>query len=195
MRGITLIAKNCFKLAVALALAACVIRPDAAQAQARVNDSLAIENSSFSIPGKVVASSTDSEFRINPVNGSIQRTYGNSQLIGNPNSVALPTVTITCDRSILSQANCGRNTVLTVTISSTASGRAAFNSFEISPLSGSVTYGPMTRNGNQLSFTITFNSNSRPNVVSFRLGGSVLVSTTGATGNLSLPYTVTISRP
>lgn len=195
MRGITFLAKNCFKLAVPLALTACVIRPDAAQAQARVNDSVAIQNSTFSIPGKVVASSADSEFRINPINGSIQRTNGNAQLIGNPSSAAMPTVTITCDRSILSQANCGRNTVLTVTVSSTASGRARLASFEIFPLSGSVTYGPMTRNGNQLSFTITFDSNTRPNVVSFRLGGTVVVSTSGATGNLSLPYTVSISRP
>lgn len=194
MPSITLLAKNCFKLAVPLALAACIIRPDAAHAQ-RVTDSVRITNGDFTIPGRVVSSANQSEFRIDPQNGQIQRTAGDAILFGGPPLASLPMVTITCDRSILSSTNCGRNTVMTVTVSSSSNGRARIGSFDIAPVAGSATFSPMTRNGNQVSFTITFNSNNRPNVASFNLGVSVLITTSGATGDIPLPYTVTISRP
>lgn len=194
MPSIRLVAKNCFKLAVPLALAACIIRPDAAHAQ-RVTDSVRITSGDFTIGGLVVASATQSEFRVDPQNGAIRRTSGDAIFIVGPASVSLPMVTITCDRSILSSTNCGRNTVMTVTVSSSSNGRARISSFDIAPVPGSATFSPMIRNGNQVSFTITFNSNNRPNVASFNLGVSVLVTTSGATGEMPLPYTVTISRP
>jgi hypothetical protein len=44
-----------------------------------------------------------------------------------------------------------------------------------------------------ISFTLTFTANNRPNVATFMLGFDVVIDASGQTGNIPLPYTVTIS--
>jgi len=57
-----------------------------------------------------------------------------------------------------------------------------------------VTWGATTTSGNQLSFNVTF-TDAKNTVASFKLGMTVSIEASGATGAIALPYTVTISRP
>lgn len=192
MFGTRFVATYWSRIIVLLALAICVVYPETAYAQS--SDTVAITGANFALPRVVVPNETASTIRANPSNGSIQRVNGNAQFMG-PSQISVPTVTITCDRSVLSSSNCNRNTVMSVTISSTSSSRARLSMITVSPMSGSVTYGPMVRNGDQVTFNLTFNANRGPQTASFRLGFDVVLSASQQTGSMLMPYTVTISRP
>lgn len=192
MFGTRFVATYWSRITALLAVAICVVYPETAYAQS--SDSAAITSANFALPRVVAPSGTASTIRVNPSSGSVQRVNGNAQLLGQFQT-GIPTVTITCDRSVISSSNCNRNTVMSVTISSTSSARARLSMITVSPVSGQVTYGPMVRNGDQVSFTLTFTQNRGPQTASFRLGFDVVLAASGATGNIPLPYRVTISRP
>jgi hypothetical protein len=196
MFGMDAKAKDLCKAAALLVLAAGIVRPDAAQAQrAQTFDSVTIDQESLPNLGKVIPINSAASFRVDPSTGSITRISGNAVRPGNSSTVSTPTVTITCNRSILSSAVCSKNTVMAVTISSTSSARARISAFAISPVPGApVTWGATTTSGNQLSFNVTF-TDAKNTVASFKLGMTVSIEASGATGAIALPYTVTISRP
>ena len=189
-------AKNWARAAALLVLAAGIVQPDAAQAQrAQTFDRVTINQTSLPNLGKVIPiGSASTSFSIDPASAVVTRISGNAQRSG-PSVVTLPTVTINCDRSLLSSAVCSKGTVMGVTISSTSSARAQITAFAITPVAGSpVTWGATTTSGNQLSFNITF-TEPKNTVASFKLGMTVQVSSSGNSGDIALPYTITISRP
>lgn len=196
MFGMDAEAKVWRRAAILLALTAGIVRPDTVQAQrAQTFDRVTIDQTSLPALGKIIPLNSAATYRVDPATGSLSRISGNAVRVGNNSTVSTPTVTITCDRSILSSAVCSKGTVMAVTISSTSSARAQITAFTIAPVPGAqVTWGSATTSGNQLSFNITF-SDAKTTVASFKLGLTVQITASGATGDIALPYTVTISRP
>ena len=196
MSGMNAEAKIWRRAAVLLVSAAWIICPDAAQAQrAQTFDRVTIDQTSLPVLGKIIPLNSAATYRVDPATGDISRISGNAVRVGNNSIASVPTVTISCDRSILSSAVCSKGTVMGVTISSTSSARAQITAFAISPVPGApVTWGATTASGNQLSFNITF-TDAKTTVASFKLGLTVQIAASGATGDIALPYTITISRP
>lgn len=196
MFGMNSVAKDWGRAAALLVLAAGIVRSDPAEAQrAQTFDSVTIDQTSLPVLGKIIPINSAATYAVDPSTATISRISGNAIRVGQSGAVSIPTVTITCDRSVLSSAVCGKGTVMAVTISSTSSARARITAFSISPVAGApVTWGATTTSGNQLSFNITF-TDAKTTVASFKLGMTVQIAASGATGNIALPYTVTISRP
>ena len=195
MFGMEAEGKSWRRAAVLLVLAAGIVCPGAAQAQrAQTFDRVTIDQTSLPALGKVISNNSVSTFRIDPATASIVRISGNAIRTRN-GTVSIPTVTINCDRSVLSSTVCSKGTVMGVTISSTSSSHAQITAFAINPVAGSpVTWGATTASGNQLSFNMTF-TDAKTTVASFKLGMTVKISATGPTGDIAMPYTITISRP
>lgn len=195
MFGMEAEGKSWRRTAVLLVLAAGIISPGAAQAQrAQTFDRVTIDQASLPALGKVIPNNSAATFRIDPATATIVRISGNAIRVGN-GTASIPTVTINCDRSVLSSTVCSKGTVMGVTISSNSSSRAQITAFTISPVAGTpVTWGATTTSGNQLSFNVTF-TDAKTTVASFKLGMTVQISATGTTGDIALPYTITISRP
>jgi hypothetical protein len=195
MFGMEAEGKSWRRAAALLALAAGFVSPGAAQAQrAPTFDRVTIDQTSLPNLGKVIPNNSAATFRIDPATASVTRISGNAIRIGS-STASIPTVTINCDRSVLSSTNCAKGTVMRVTISSTSISRAQITAFAISPVAGApVTWGATTTSGNQLSFNVTF-TDAKTTVASFKLGMTVQILATGTTGDIPLPYTITISRP
>jgi hypothetical protein len=157
---------------------------------AQAADSIAIDNSTVPAMGKVAAGSVTSTFTVDGSTGAVVRATGNAVRVNSPGTVSTPTITVTC-------APCTGNAAsrtMTVTVTSTGSGRATITSFTRTNMSSGVTFGSATT-GSPLVFTIQFPGGSGPNTASFKLGMTVQVANTGATGVRSLPYQISTSRP
>lgn len=180
--------------AISMAVVAACALPQSASAQARKTDSVTMTGSSVAI-GKIVAGDAMGVFALNPASGTITKTSGGGQRLTQTSTLNLPTVTISCDFSLASSAPCNNGTVMTVTITSTPTTRVKLGSFTIGSRTGtSVVWGTPVSTANSTSFTVTFQE-KKYSVASFRIGYAVEISTTGSTGNISVPYTVSISRP
>lgn len=150
-------------------------------------DSVAIDNPAAPALGTIVRGTVDSQFRVAASSGTISRVFGNSQRLTAGSSMSVPTVTISCS------GNCRRDTtVINVTIRSLATIPVEF--VREQPSAGNFTWGNTVTNGNQMSFTLTASRNN-PAPATFKLGFMVNILANSSTGQLSLPYTVSISRP
>jgi len=155
-------------------------------------DSVAIDNTAAPALGKVVRGTADSRFQVSASSGAISRVYGNSQRLTSGTTASLPTVTILCKDSVLSSKKCTSGTVMSVTITNSATIPVHF---EIGQTSGAnLTWSTPVKIGNQLIFTITF-TKTNSTTATFKIGFLVDVLATSPTGQLSLPYTVSITRP
>ena len=180
--------------AICMAVVAACALPQPACAQARKTDSVTMTGSSAQL-GKIVAGNTMGIFEVNPTTGAISKKSGGGQRLTQTSTVTTPTVTISCDLSLASSAVCNNGTVMTVTITSTAMTRVKLSTFTIGSTTGtSVVWGTPVSTANSTSFTVTFHD-KKQTVASFRMGYQLDVGTTGSTGNMTLPYTVSISRP
>lgn len=155
-------------------------------------DTVVIENSNAPNFGTIMRGSASSRFKVSGATGALTRVSGNAQRFTSGTTITTPRITISCNESLLSSRKCSRNTVMTVTVSSTAPLPVAF---EIAQTTGNaLTWGTPVTNENRISFTITFN-NQQSTTAAFNLGMLVDIPSSAATGQLSLPYTVAISRP
>ena len=153
-------------------------------------DSIVIDNSTVPAMVKVAEGSATSTFTVDGSTGAVVRASGDAVRVNSPGTVSTPTITVTC-------SPCNGNTAsrtMTVTVTSTGSGRATITSFTRTNMSSGVTFGSATT-GSPLVFTILFPSGSGTNTASFKLGMTVQVANTGATGLRSLPYQISTSRP
>jgi hypothetical protein len=149
-------------------------------------DSVAINNPAAPALGTIVRGTVDSQFRVAASSGAISLDPGgNSRRLTAGSSVSVPTVTISC-------TNCGNNTVMNVTITSGATIPMAFLISET--VSDDLRWNIPVPGTNPLSFNITFRR-PRTSTATFKLGFMVDVLANSPTGQLSLPYTVSISRP
>jgi hypothetical protein len=99
-----------------------------------------------------------------------------------------------CKDSLLSSKKCTNGTVMNVTISSSSTLPMAFERGQTS--GANLTWSTPVSSANQLSFTITFSRAQQQSITAtFKLGFMLDVLANSPTGQLSLPYTVSISRP
>lgn len=154
-------------------------------------DNVAIDTSTAPAMGKVVPGSATSTFTVDGSTGSVALATGNAVRFNSPGTISTPTVTVTCASPCNGNA---ANRTMTVTVTSTGSGRATITSFTRTNMSSGVTFNGNTT-GSPLSFTILFPMGSGANTASFKLGMTVQVATSGATGLRSLPYQISTSRP
>ncbi len=161
---------------------------------AQTFDSVTIDNAAAPALGTIVRGTVNSQFRVAASSGAISLESGNSRRLTAGSSMSVPTVTISCNFSLLSSRRCNNGTVMNVTIRSSATIPMAF---EIGQTSGAnLTWSTPVPGTNQLSFTITFNRpQQQSTIATFKLGFMVDVLANSPTGQLSLPYTVSISRP
>jgi hypothetical protein len=157
---------------------------------AQAADSIAIDNFTVPAMGKVAAGSVTSTFTVDGSTGTVARASGDAVRVNAPGTVSTPTITVSC-------APCNGNAasrLMTVTVTSTGSGRATLTSFTRTNMSSGVTFGGAAT-GSPLVFTIQFPGGSGTSTASFKLGMTVQVANTGATGVRSLPYQISTSRP
>jgi len=156
-------------------------------------DSVTINDDAAPALGTIVRGISNSKFKVAASNGAISREAGNAQRLTSGTTVNVPTVTISCNNSLLSSKKCTNGTVMGVTISSSATIPMVF---EIGQTSGAnLTWSTPDTSGNQLSFTITFSrAQQQSTTATFKLGFVVNVLANSPTGQLSLPYTVSITR-
>ena len=157
---------------------------------AQAADSVVIDNATVPAMGKVATGSATSTFTVDGSTGAVARFSGDAVRVNSPGTVVTPTVTVTC-------APCSGNAAsrtMTVTVTSTGSGRATLTSFTRTNMSSGVTFGGAVT-GSPLIFTILFPSGGGTNTASFKLGMTVQVANSGATGVRSLPYQISTSRP
>lgn len=146
--------------------------------------------------GRFVRGSQSSAFTVAAATGSVTLASGNAVRLTS-GSVTTPTVTLTCTSGSGSGQSCtssGRTFTITVTIgtaSPSTSANLSLTTASVASLSGaSMLTGP-TVNGNTLTFTIGPFSGS---TATFKLGVTLNISPTAASANVSMPFTVQISK-
>lgn len=159
---------------------------------AQTVDRVTINNTAAPALGTIVRGTVNSKFRVAASSGAISLDAGgNSRRLTAGSSVSVPTVTISCTVSVLSSRPCNNNTVMNVTITSSATIPVAFVISET--VNGDLTWSAPVGT-NQVNFNITFRR-TRTSTATFKLGFLVDVLANSSTGQLSLPYTISISRP
>ncbi len=151
-----------------------------------------ITPSTISVPvlGVFVGGTTISSYTVDSTSGSITRVGGNAF----PSSKAgsINTITVTCTSC---NGTVGRRTINMSVTAGAASGRFSITNFTrsnetISP-SGTVSG---ASSGSPLNFAVEFPSGAGTKTISFRLGMSFQLSTTGGTGARTFNYTVVAAR-
>jgi hypothetical protein len=160
---------------------------------AQTVDRVTINNTAAPALGTIVRGSSTSKFRVAASTGAIARESGNAQRLNSTSTVSVPTVTILCADSLLSSKKCTPGTVMNVTISSSSTIPIEFEIAETAV--ANVDFGARSTSRNPLTFSITFNRPQQQSTAVFKLGFMVDVLANSPTGQLSLPYTVSISRP
>ena len=141
--------------------------------------------------GRVVSSSAVTTFTISTA-GAVSQSPA-----APPGARRLTTGTVTVATINVTCTACNGNAaskLVTVTVAATASGaRAKFSNFTRAGSATGATVGSNT-SGLPLVFTLQFTSNGTQ-TASIGLTASIQVLTTGTTGTISLPFTVSTSRP
>lgn len=143
--------------------------------------------------GRVVGGTSPSTFSINASTGTVTRLTGNAVRLTS-GSVTTPTITVVC------KANCtGGSRTLNVTVTAgAATGRTSITNFTYADFSSAAGATPSgSTSGSPLTFSILFSNGggSVDKSATFKLGMTTSVATTGARGDGTFAYTVSVVRP